>query len=63
MVNFLIEELVLFVQSYYGMIMVTLFSIGVTYFASKAWKIASNQKDDIPGRLGIPLVGKRKRRI
>ncbi|KAF7829395.1 cytochrome P450 family protein [Senna tora] len=56
MVNFLIEVLVLFVQSYYGMIMVILFSIGVTNFASKAWKISSNQKDDILGRLGIPLV-------
>lgn len=57
MVSLSREELMFFVQNYFDMIMVALFSIGVTYFASKAWKRIAREKEGIPGRLGIPFVG------
>nr|KYP43762.1 Cytochrome P450 716B1 family [Cajanus cajan] len=51
------EEVLLIVQNYYDIIVVALFSIGVTYFASKAWKRATNNREGIPGRLGLPFIG------
>lgn len=52
------EEVLLVVQNCYHIILVALFTIGVTYFASKAWKRATtNNRDEIPGRLGLPFVG------
>ncbi|KAL9327078.1 hypothetical protein ACSQ67_007723 [Phaseolus vulgaris] len=59
MLNLLMrEEVLLVVQNCYHIILVALFTIGVTYFASKAWKRATtNNRDEIPGRLGLPFVG------
>lgn len=51
------EELVLVVQNYYDIILVLFLSIGLTYLASRAWKRATNNREDIPGRLGLPLIG------
>ncbi|RZB60917.1 Cytochrome P450 716B1 isoform B [Glycine soja] len=59
MLNLLREEVLLVVQKYYyDLIMVALFTIGVTYLASKAWKRATtNNREEIPGRLGLPFIG------
>ncbi|ESW28072.1 hypothetical protein PHAVU_003G256500 [Phaseolus vulgaris] len=59
MLNLLMrEEVLLVVQNCYHIILVALFTIGVTYFASKAWKRATtNNREEIPGRLGLPFVG------
>ncbi|CAK8562213.1 unnamed protein product [Lathyrus sativus] len=51
------EELVMVVQNYYDIIMVLFLSIGLTYLASRAWKSVTNKREDIPGRLGLPLIG------
>lgn len=51
------EKLVLVVQNYYDIILVLFLSIGLTYLASRAWKRATNNREDIPGRLGLPLIG------
>ncbi|WVZ24268.1 hypothetical protein V8G54_002812 [Vigna mungo] len=59
MLNLLMrEEVLLVVQNCYHIILVALFTIGVTYFASKAWKRATtNHREEIPGRLGLPFIG------
>lgn len=59
MLNLLREEVLLVVQKYYyDLSMVALFTIGVTYLASKAWKRATtNNREEIPGRLGLPFIG------
>ncbi|KEH20409.1 cytochrome P450 family protein [Medicago truncatula] len=51
------EELVFVVQNYYDIILVLFLSIGLTYLASRAWKRATNNREDIPGRLGLPFIG------
>ncbi|XP_058760789.1 abscisic acid 8'-hydroxylase 1-like [Vicia villosa] len=51
------EKLVMVVQNYYDIIMVLFLSIGLTYLASRAWKKATSKREDIPGRLGLPLIG------
>ncbi|XP_057420710.1 3beta,22alpha-dihydroxysteroid 3-dehydrogenase-like isoform X1 [Lotus japonicus] len=49
MLNLSREELV---------IVVALLCVGITYLASKACKRASsNEREDIPGRLGLPFIG------
>ncbi|CAL5197550.1 unnamed protein product [Lathyrus oleraceus] len=55
--NLLGEELVMVVQNYYDIITILFLSIGLTYLASRAWKRATNMREDIPGRLGLPLIG------
>ncbi|KAI4327645.1 hypothetical protein L6164_020082 [Bauhinia variegata] len=58
MLNILsIEDLVFFVQKYCDIIIVALFCIGVTYLITKAWKRAAKEREEIPGRLGVPLIG------
>ncbi|KOM32273.1 hypothetical protein LR48_Vigan01g182900 [Vigna angularis] len=59
MLNLLMrEEVLLVVQNCYHIILVALFTIGVTYFASRAWKRATtNHREEIPGRLGLPFLG------
>ncbi|RDX60588.1 Abscisic acid 8'-hydroxylase 3, partial [Mucuna pruriens] len=58
MLNLSREEVLLVVQNYYDITVIALFSIGVTYLASKAWKIrATNNREGIPGRLGLPFIG------
>ncbi|XP_027346726.1 abscisic acid 8'-hydroxylase 1-like [Abrus precatorius] len=58
MLNLSKDKIILFVvHNYYDIIVVALLSIGVTYFASKAWKRATNKREDIPGRLGLPFIG------
>ncbi|PON87717.1 Cytochrome P [Trema orientale] len=44
---------------YYGtIIMVVVFSIGATFFFSKAWtRTSSTEKSQIPGQLGLPFIG------
>ncbi|KAF8012639.1 hypothetical protein BT93_I0716 [Corymbia citriodora subsp. variegata] len=51
------EELIFFVSSYYDVLFAVLVSVGfMFYFSAKAKRI-SGEKDQIPGRLGIPFVG------
>lgn len=58
MLNLCKEGVILVVQNYYDIIVVALFSIGVTYLASKAWKRGTNNREEgIPGRLGLPFIG------
>ncbi|KAK7262887.1 hypothetical protein RJT34_30468 [Clitoria ternatea] len=57
MLNLWREEQLFQVQNCYDMIVIALFSIGVTYLASKAWKRVTNNREDIPGRLGLPFIG------
>ncbi|XP_004509304.1 abscisic acid 8'-hydroxylase 3-like [Cicer arietinum] len=51
------EELVFVVHNYYDITMVLFFSIGLTYLASRAWKKTTSKRENIPGRLGLPLIG------
>ncbi|XP_045829827.1 cytochrome P450 90A1-like [Trifolium pratense] len=55
--NLLREELAFVGQNYYDITIVLFISIGLTYFASRAWKRAKTNREDIPGRLGLPLIG------
>jgi cytochrome P450 family 26 subfamily A len=55
--NILREELVFVGQNYYDITIVLFLSIGLTYIASRAWKRATTNREDIPGQLGLPLIG------
>ncbi|KAH7519999.1 hypothetical protein FEM48_Zijuj08G0097100 [Ziziphus jujuba var. spinosa] len=54
-----IEEFILLGQKYYyDIIIVAVFSLGVTLLFSKAWKrVAISWRGQIPGRLGLPFLG------
>ncbi|XP_059643789.1 abscisic acid 8'-hydroxylase 3 isoform X2 [Cornus florida] len=52
-----IEELLYFVQNYYDIIFAAIFSLGVAFFVSNAFRGAARKKGSIPGRLGLPFVG------
>ncbi|PON71460.1 Cytochrome P450, E-class, group I [Parasponia andersonii] len=53
------EDLLFLVHNYYGtIVMVAVFSIGATFFISKAWtRTSSTENSQIPGQLGLPFIG------
>ncbi|XVF59672.1 hypothetical protein PTKIN_Ptkin07bG0294500 [Pterospermum kingtungense] len=51
------EDLVSLAQSHYDILIVAVICIGITIFASKAWRWTSTDKASIPGRLGLPFLG------
>ena len=57
MLNLSMEMLLLLAKNHYDIIIVTVLSIGVTFFVSKAWRRVTSEKSDIPGRLGLPYLG------
>lgn len=52
------EHLVFIAKNHYDILIVAVLSIGITFFLSKAWRRnSSTDNADIPGRLGLPLLG------
>ncbi|KAG6647019.1 hypothetical protein CIPAW_07G049400 [Carya illinoinensis] len=58
MLNLSKEELLLQAWNYYDIIIVAVFSIGITLFVSKSLgRVVITEKGGIPGRLGLPFLG------
>lgn len=58
MLNLSKEELLFQAWNYYDIIVVAVFSIGITCFVSKALRrVITHEKGGIPGRLGLPFLG------
>ncbi|KAG2696200.1 hypothetical protein I3760_07G047600 [Carya illinoinensis] len=58
MLNLSKEELLLQAWNYHDIIIVAVFSIGITLFVSKSLgRVVITEKGGIPGRLGLPFLG------